>query len=63
MIMISTTHQKWSGEKMQTKTFSTKAGGRGNELEDNRINVEKKKMEKRLTIAGMLKESMGVGDA
>lgn len=48
---------------MQTKTFSTKAGGRGNELEDNRINVEKKKMEKRLTIAGMLKESMGVGDA
>ena len=61
--MISTTLQKWDGKKRQTKTFSTKAGGRGSEWEDNRMNEEKKKKEKRLTVAGKLTEEMGEGGA
>ena len=59
-MMISTTLKKWSGKKRQTKTFSKKAGGKGNEWEDNRMSEEKKK-EKRLTIAGKLTEGMEGG--
>lgn len=60
--MISTTLQKQGGKKRQTKTFSTKAGGRGNEREDY-IKNEEKNEEKSLTIAGKLTEDMGGGGA